>query len=88
MTGLKSSIYQIANRPTLFTNQLALRNCHKMTICEEFRTKCCVNLAATLTLAITDVFSIKNMTRMLQQEGTSVLKNRRKMSFVTSCYYY
>ena len=30
-----------------------------MTNCEQFPTKCCVKIAATLTLASTDVFLIK-----------------------------
>ncbi len=57
MNGHKSSVYQVPN--SLFTNQSSLRNCHKMTNCEQFRTKCCVKIAATLTLASTDVFLIK-----------------------------
>ena len=57
MNGHKSSVYQVQN--TLFTNQSGIRNCHKMTNCEQFRTKCCVKIVATLTLATTDVFLIK-----------------------------
>ena len=57
MNGRKSSIYQVSN--SLFTNQSSIRNCHKMTICEQYRAKCCVQTAATLTLASTDVFLIK-----------------------------
>ncbi len=74
MNRHKSSVlYQVLN--TLFTNQSSVRNCHKMTKCELFRTKCCVKIALTLTLATTDVLLI-NVTRMLQQDGIlSVLKN-------------
>ena len=66
--GIKVAIgvYQVSN--TLFTNQSALRNCHQMKNCEQFRTKYCVNIAAILTLATTHVFD-KNVTKMLQQEG-------------------
>ncbi len=53
MNGHKSSVYQVPD--SLFTNQSCLR-CHKMTNCEQFRTKCCVKIAATLTLAAIDVF--------------------------------
>ncbi len=35
-----SSVYQV--QKMLFTNQLGVRNCHKMNNCETFRTKCCV----------------------------------------------
>ncbi len=49
MNGHKSSVYQAPN--SLFTNQSSLRTCHKMTNCDQFRTKCCVKIAATLTLA-------------------------------------
>ncbi len=43
----------------LFTNQSSIRNCHKS--CEQFLTKCCccAKIAATLTLASTDIFLIK-----------------------------
>ena len=47
MTGHKISVYQV--QKALFTNQSAVLNCQKMTNCERFRAKCCVNLAATLT---------------------------------------
>ncbi len=57
INGHKSSIYQVQN--TLFTNQSSVHNCHKMTNCEQFRTNCCVKIAATLTLANTFVFLIK-----------------------------
>ena len=40
----KSSVYQ--------ANQSSVRNCHKLTNCEQFQTKCCVKIAVTLTLAI------------------------------------
>ena len=49
MNGHKNSVYQEQN--AVFTNQLGIRNCHKMTNCEQFRTKCCVKISATLTLA-------------------------------------
>ncbi len=61
MNAHKSSVNQVPN--TLFTNQSSLRNCHKMTNCEQFRTKCCVKISEILTLASTDVFSIKSVTR-------------------------
>ncbi len=54
MNGHKNSVYQVHNR--LFTSQSGIRNCHKMTNCKQFRTKCCVKIATTLTLASTDVF--------------------------------
>ena len=78
MNGHNSSVYQVQN--TSFTNQFSVRNCHKMTNCEHFQTKCCVKIAATLILTATDVFLIayfdKNVTRMLQQERIlSVFKN-------------
>ncbi len=76
MNGHKNSIYQVQN--LLFTNQSGIRNCHKMTNCEQFQTKCCVKISATLTLPslrLTCLFD-KNVPRMLQQEGIlSVLKN-------------
>ncbi len=50
-------VHQVLN--TLFTNESSVRNCHKMTNCEQFRTKCYVKTAATSTLATTDVFLIK-----------------------------
>ena len=65
MSGHKSSVYQIPN--TLFTSQSSARNCHKMTNCEQFRTKCCINIAATLTLDTTECLFDKNVTRMLQR---------------------
>ncbi len=37
----------------VFINQSAVRNCPKMTNCERFRTKCYVEIAATLTLGTT-----------------------------------
>ena len=55
--GHKSSIYQVQN--ILFTNQSGVHNCRKMTNYEQFWTKWCVKIAATLTLAPTDVFLIK-----------------------------
>ena len=36
MNGHKSSVSEI-----LFINQSSVRNCHKMTKCEQCRTKCC-----------------------------------------------
>ena len=57
MNGHKSSAYQVPN--CLFTNQLSIRNCQKMTYCGQFRIKCCVKTVATLTLASTRVFLIK-----------------------------
>ncbi len=57
MNGHKSSVYQLPN--TLFTNQSGVRNCYKITNCEQFRTKCCVKIAATLRLATTDVYLIR-----------------------------
>ncbi len=57
MNGHKNSVYQVQNK--LFTNHSGIRNCHKMTNCEQFRTKCCVKISATLTLASTHVFLIK-----------------------------
>ena len=57
------------------------RNCHKMTNCEQIRTKCCVKIAATLALGVFSCLFDKNVTRMLQKEEIlSVLKNRRKRS--------
>ena len=56
MNGHKSDVYQVLN--AVFTNQSALRNSHKMTYCEPFRTKCCV-IVATLKLATKDVCLIK-----------------------------
>ncbi len=55
--GIKNSVFQVHN--TLFTSQSGIRNCHKMTNCEQFRTKCCVKISATLTLASTHVFLIR-----------------------------
>ena len=51
INGHKRNIYQVQN--TLFTNQSGICNCHKMVNCEQFRTKCCVKIVATLTLAST-----------------------------------
>ena len=39
--------------------QSGIRNCHKVPNCEQFRTKCCVKISATLKLASTHVFLIK-----------------------------
>ena len=50
MNGHKSSVYQVPN--SLFTNQSSLRNSHKMINCGQFRTKCCVKIAATLTYRV------------------------------------
>ncbi len=58
MNGHKRIVCQVPNN--LFTNELSVRNCHKITNCERFRTKCCVKIAATLTLASTEVFLTKN----------------------------
>ena len=71
MNVQKISVYQV--QKVLFTNQPSIRNCQKMTNCEQLRTKCCVKLAATLTfIASTDVFLIK---KMILKEGTpGVLK--------------
>ncbi len=55
--GIKVTHYQVPN--TLFTNQSSVRNCHRMTNCEQFLTKCCVKIAATLILATADVFLIR-----------------------------
>ncbi len=53
-SGHKTSVYQV--QIPLFTKQLTLRNCHKITDCEQFWTKCCVEIVATLTLDTTDIF--------------------------------
>ena len=37
MNGHKNSVYQVHNK--LFTIYSGIRNCHKMTNCEQFRTK-------------------------------------------------
>ncbi len=54
--GVKVEYYQVQN--SLFAKQPSLRNCHELTStnCEQFRTKCCVKIAATLTLASTDLY--------------------------------
>ncbi len=57
MNGHKNSVHHVQN--TLFTSQSGICNCHKMTNCEQFKTKCCVKISATLTLASTHVFLIK-----------------------------
>ncbi len=57
MNGHKNSVYQVHNK--LFTIHSGIRNCHKMTNCDQFRTKCCVKISATLTLASTHVFLLK-----------------------------
>ncbi len=57
MNGHKNSVYQVHSK--LFTIYSGIRNCHKMTNCEQFRTKCCVKISATLTLASTHVFLSK-----------------------------
>ena len=51
-----------------------------MTNFEQFRTKCCEKLAATLTLASTDVFLIK---QMILQEGTLFVL----ICFVLFCFF-
>ena len=42
-----------------FIKSQIARNCHKITNCEQFRTKCSAKIAAIWTLASTDVFLIK-----------------------------
>ncbi len=72
MNWHNSGVYQAQN--TLLTNQSGIRNCQKMTNCEQFRTKCCVKTAAILTLATTCLFD-KNVSKMVQQEEIlSILK--------------
>ncbi len=66
MNGHKSSIglYQLQNM--LLTNQSGVRNCHKLTNCEHFRTKCSAKMAETLTLASTLCRFEQNVPRMLK----------------------
>ena len=74
MNGHESNVYQVPN--CLFTNQSSVRNCHKMINGEQFQTKCCANISAALTLTSTDVFLIKNVTKLQQKGILSVLKRK------------
>ncbi len=80
MNGHKSSVYQVSN--CLFTNQSSMRNCHKMTNCEQFRTKCSAKIAVTwaLGLASTDVFLIKMWQESYNRRDPESSKNKKKLS--------
>ena len=56
MNGHKNSAYQVPI--ALFTKQSRVRNCHKITNCEQFRTKRYVKLAATIKKFLVFVFCL------------------------------
>ncbi len=88
VTGHKSSVYQVQN--TLFTKQSSVRNCHKRTNSEQFRTKCCVKIVATLSYMYHRCLVDKNITKMIHQEGTLGVFFFSSMSrnLLTSFYHY
>ena len=57
MTGHEFTVYQVLI--SLFTFQSSVRIYPKMTNCEQFRSKCCVKIAAGLTSDTTDIFWYK-----------------------------
>ncbi len=57
-------IYQVLT--SLFTFQSCIRTCPKMTICEQFQTKCCMKIAGGMTLDTTDD------KRLLQSENSKL----------------
>ena len=84
--GHKSSVYQIPN--TLFTNQSNVRNCHKMTNCEQFRTKCKNSSNINISYHRMSFWQKcdKNVTTGGNPECSIFFRRKMSWNFVTSCY--